>query len=680
MDNTNKANNKGFYVNGSNEINNDIIDTNELIMMNNDFYNDDFYDYRDTFINNKTASNSASAAKNNFVLHSSGKATKNVNKNGIYLDEEDFEVDENDNLSNNKKYYANKVIKSNPNYGDYEADEGDEDDEMNSGPLALNFNSKKSTTTTTTSNRNGMNEEVADDEYDLDDNLVSESQFFSKERYEDLIEDNCDLGNYYQDEEENQENMLMMDTFFKRVDSMDLVKPKKAKIVNNYLIGEVLGDGSYGKVKECIEMTNLTRRAVKIINLKTVAKKIPRGVDNVRKEINIMKKLDHVNVIKLYDTFEKGGTSSKPTTNTKNTQSTENISGEVSGAGQPNTMAGLTNLDKPPKLYIFMDYCMTSLEKLFKNAPNQRLCNWQSNYYFKQLIDGLEYLHSLSIIHNDIKPGNLLVTCENTLKICDFSISAEIDPFCEQNYLNNVTSNESLTDNSQYNDYVNPNLLASKGTSSRFPIIQCTPMFQCPEMLQENMNELMILRNATKIDIWSTGITLYQLTTGSLPFQGTTIHQIFENIRSNSHKIQIPKFIDKNLTLLLMGMLNKDPQERWSLKQIRDSEWFKRKHPIVKEELAALPDDVANNESSTFRMINYLEKYCQSANLNNANPSNIVNNDICEPAINIIQQPETLFSDTDAINYSPKSTLNSNQKIKPLKRESKLKKTQCSLM
>lgn len=109
------------------------------------------------------------------------------------------------------------------------------------------------------------------------------------------------------DDYDNQEELLRCDPFFKRVDSMELCKPKKAKIVNNYLMGELLGDGSYGKVKECIDLETLSRRAVKIINLKIIARKIPRGVENVRKEINIMKRLNHSNVIKLYDTYEKAG-------------------------------------------------------------------------------------------------------------------------------------------------------------------------------------------------------------------------------------------------------------------------------------------------------------------------------------------------------------------------------------
>lgn len=648
------------------------MDPDESLMINNEFYNDDFYDFKDAFLsgNNKMQ-----------AIMADGDNTKsNPNKKRNY---EAYEEDD---------YGFNAQLD--------DEEEDDENNDFKTGPLAVHKSKHKAA-------------EFNDDIHFDGDQINENNQRF-----------------FHSEFDEEQDDIMMMDTFFKRVDSLELVKPKKTKIINNYLIGELLGDGSYGKVKECLDMSSLTRRAVKIINLKMVARKIPRGVENVRKEINIMKRLNHKNIIKLYDTFEKGSlihpSGSNPNNKLKKSNNNSNgtnlkQSPSSLDKNEPNnnendllaTTAAMINLEKPPKIYIFMDYCMTSLEKLLKNAPEQRLCNWQANFYFKQLVDGLEYLHSLNIIHNDIKPGNLLITCDDSLKICDFSISADLKHFCEQDYLKSKKEEQQPARNDNENncrnsldeeedDEINPNLLSNNYSSSKFPILQCTPMFQCPEMLDEDMDELLILKNATKIDIWSSGITLYQLTTGNLPFQGQTLHQIFESIKSNASSIKIPEHVDKNLAKLILGMLDKNPVTRWSIKQIRDSEWYKKKHPIVQEDVARLPQDVVNNEYSTFRMINYLEKYCESkqdpstinhqpmvnatsdyytADVDNTNlDSSRAHSQMSQPAYTNNNKVNSANGNGKYQNGAPLSNSLNPQQAKQFSQATKVKKNHCDLM
>lgn len=75
------------------------------------------------------------------------------------------------------------------------------------------------------------------------------------------------------------------------------------------------------------------------------------------------------------------------------------------------------------KMYLIMEFCVGSLQGMLDSIPDKKFPQCQAHGYFLQLVDGLEYLHSMRIIHKDIKPGNLLLTLSGELKISDLGVA-----------------------------------------------------------------------------------------------------------------------------------------------------------------------------------------------------------------------------------------------------------------
>lgn len=66
---------------------------------------------------------------------------------------------------------------------------------------------------------------------------------------------------------------------------------------------------------------------------------------------------------------------------------------------------------------------------MLDSVPEKKMPLFQAHRYFLQLLDGLEYLHGKGVIHKDIKPGNLLITLDETLKISDFGVAEVCDAY-----------------------------------------------------------------------------------------------------------------------------------------------------------------------------------------------------------------------------------------------------------
>lgn len=66
-----------------------------------------------------------------------------------------------------------------------------------------------------------------------------------------------------------------------------------------------------------------------------------------------------------------------------------------------------------------------------------------SRYYFKQMMNGLKYMHSAGVAHRDLKPENIMLTEDFTLKIADFGFAAPIDGRDQSGFLTSVLGTES---------------------------------------------------------------------------------------------------------------------------------------------------------------------------------------------------------------------------------------------
>lgn len=174
-------------------------------------------------------------------------------------------------------------------------------------------------------------------------------------------------------------------------------KENGKKKINQYIVVKTVGKGSFGKVKLVLNTDEENKAyAMKVLSKRKLKKifvgKNRTAMQDVMQEIAIMKKLDHENVVRLYEV-----------------------------------------LDDPScdKLYIIMEYVKNGslMVKLSKSKTLQPHNLWK---YFRDLITGLNYLHECAgIIHRDIKPENLLIDDNDKIKISDFGVSYIIENGCD---------------------------------------------------------------------------------------------------------------------------------------------------------------------------------------------------------------------------------------------------------
>ena len=147
--------------------------------------------------------------------------------------------------------------------------------------------------------------------------------------------------------------------------------------------------------------------------------------------------------------------------------------------------------------------------------------------------------------HRDLKPENLLLDYDKTLKIVDFGLS---------------------------NMYERGETLKTACGS---------PCYAAPEMIAGKRY------NGLQTDIWSSGVVLYAMICGYLPFEDPKTSQLYKKILSADY--QIPKFVSNDGREMLTKILNTDPEERATIAVIRQHTWFKQVSPPTDREPGLYP-------------------------------------------------------------------------------------------
>ena len=276
--------------------------------------------------------------------------------------------------------------------------------------------------------------------------------------------------------------------------------------VNDYKLFKSLGKGSFGEVYLTQKNNNPKLYAIKKIPRKNL-KKDDEFSKYLKNEINIMQQLDHENIIKFYEKIEK-----------------------------------------PDYTYLVMDYInggsLLSYLTKYKLLHGSPFPQKMIQYFVKQIVQGLIYIHSKNIIHRDLKLENILlhfppnIPKENRdyihaqIKIIDFGLSTQIKK-------DGKFGAKSVVGSPIYMDPIILQKYKKAGGLKKFKFYD------------------------EKADIWSLGAITYEMLTGENLFKAKNINELMNQVEKGNYFLEV-KELSSEIISFLNCMLQYDPDKRLS--------------------------------------------------------------------------------------------------------------------
>uniref|UniRef100_A0A8C1GJS8 non-specific serine/threonine protein kinase n=1 Tax=Cyprinus carpio TaxID=7962 RepID=A0A8C1GJS8_CYPCA len=180
-------------------------------------------------------------------------------------------------------------------------------------------------------------------------------------------------------------------------------------------------------------------------------------------------------------------------------------------------------------LYLVMEYASGG-EVFDYLVSHGRMKEKEARAKFRQIVSAVHYCHQKNIVHRDLKAENLLLDADSNIKIADFGFSNEftlgskLDTFCG------------------------------------------SPPYAAPELFQGKKYD------GPEVDIWSLGVILYTLVSGSLPFDGQNLKELRERVLRG--KYRVPFYMSTDCESILRRFLVLNPTKRCTLEQIMKDKWI----------------------------------------------------------------------------------------------------------
>ena len=280
------------------------------------------------------------------------------------------------------------------------------------------------------------------------------------------------------------------------------IEMKKEKITKYYTVKDELGKGRFGIVCKCIDNKTGREYAAKFIKCSKAQER-----QDVLHEVEIMSIIRHRRLMRLQDSFES-----------------------------------------PTEMILVMEL-VTGGELFEKVVEDEYISENEVVYYMKQILEGVEHMHQLKVLHLDLKPENIMIVRPDSkqIKLIDFGLARRYNP------------------------------------KENLKVMFGTPEFVAPEVITYE-------RISPGTDMWSIGVIAYVLLSGLSPFMGDTDSETLSNVQRVEWDFDDPVFdeITDEAKDFISRLLKGKSADRNTVDQSLKHSWVVTKHKVKKLKTARL--------------------------------------------------------------------------------------------